>query len=136
VFLHHVQLSMGSGKEALARNFYVNGIGLTEVPKPPSLQQRGGCWFRAFDGERVLAEVHLGIDPNFVPSDKAHPAFLVENIAALEVMARRIEASGHELSWAERFSFEGYQRFHCRDPFGNRIEILAHDLSKQERDPS
>ena len=131
MFLHHVQLSMRSGEEALARNFYVGALGLTEVAKPPSLQRRGGCWFRALEGERVHAEVHLGIDPNFVPSDKAHPAFLVENIAALEAVARRIEAGGHEMSWAERHSFEGYQRFHCRDPFGNRIEVLAHVLSNQ-----
>ncbi|WP_286161057.1 VOC family protein [Arthrobacter sp. MYb213] len=122
---------MGSEKEALARNFYVDGLGLTEVPKPPSLQQRGGCWFRKLEGDRVLAEVHLGLDPGFVPSDKAHPAFLVENIAGLEAMARRIEVGGYELSWVERHSFEGYQRFHCRDPFGNRIEILALDSSNR-----
>ncbi|MGP5257816.1 VOC family protein [Glutamicibacter ardleyensis] len=129
MFLHHVQLSMGSGKETLARSFYVGALGLTEVPKPPLLQQRGGCWFRAFEGEQVVAEVHLGVDQNFVPSGKAHPAFLVKNIATLEAMARRIESGGHELSWVERHSFEGYQRFHCRDPFGNRIEILARDLN-------
>lgn len=132
MFLHHVQLSMSPGKEALARDFYVGGLGLTEVPKPPSLQQRGGCWFRALEGERVLAEVHLGIDPDFVPSGKAHPAFLVENISTLELMARRIEACGSEVAWAERHSFEGYERFHCRDPFGNRIEILAREFNHPE----
>ena len=32
------------------------------MPNPPSLQRRGEGWFRALEGEQVLAEVHLGID--------------------------------------------------------------------------
>lgn len=130
MFLHHVQLSMGVGEEELARDFYVSGLGLTEIPKPPTLQRRGGCWFRALRGEQVIAEVHLGVDPDFIPSRKAHSAFIVENVAEMELLAQRIQSAGYELSWIERHTFEGYERFHCRDPFGNRIEILAPDSTR------
>ncbi|MGO3210796.1 MAG: glyoxalase, partial [Brachybacterium sp.] len=58
--LHHVQVSMPRGSEAAARRFYAEAVGLTEVDKPAALAGRGGCWFRAFDGEQVVAEIHLG----------------------------------------------------------------------------
>lgn len=31
----------------------------------------------------------------------------------------------YEVSWAERDTFEGYIRFHARDGFGNRVEVLT-----------
>ena len=34
-------------------------------------------------------------------------------------------ALDHPVSWAERHSFEGFERFHTRDPFGNRVEVLT-----------
>ncbi|MFT3889096.1 MAG: VOC family protein [Arachnia sp.] len=123
--LHHVQISMPRGSEAEARRFYGDMLGLTEVEKPPSLAGRGGCWFRAFDGGRVVAEIHLGVDEPFVPARKAHPGLTCGSVGELEVIAARVEAGGYELSWQERDTFEGYVRFHARDGFGNRIEIMA-----------
>lgn len=123
--LHHVQVSMPSGQEAEARKFYADALGLQEVKKPPSLSGRGGCWFRAFDGETVTAEIHLGIEEPFVPAHKAHPGLLCASVAELEALAARIELSGYEVSWTERDTFEGYIRFHARDGFGNRLEVLA-----------
>ena len=43
--LDHVQLAMPAGKEAEARAFYGNLLGLREVPKPEPLRARGGVWF-------------------------------------------------------------------------------------------
>ncbi|MFJ3956280.1 VOC family protein [Arthrobacter sp. NPDC090010] len=123
--LHHVQISMPSGGEAEARRFYADALGLHEVEKPPALSGRGGCWFRAFDGDAVVAEIHLGIDEPFVPAAKAHPGLLCASIEELESIAGRIERGGYELSWAERDTFKGYARFHARDGFGNRVEVLA-----------
>lgn len=40
--LHHVQLAVRPGGEDLARAFYVEVLGMTEVPKPPELAERGG----------------------------------------------------------------------------------------------
>ena len=45
VGIEHVQLAMPPGEEDRARAFYVEVLGLTEIPKPPDLAVRGGCWF-------------------------------------------------------------------------------------------
>lgn len=123
--LHHVQISMPAGAEDEARRFYGDALGLQEVQKPPSLVGRGGCWFRAYDGEVVVAEIHLGVDTPFIPAKKAHPGLLCESLDELEATAERVEQGNYELSWAERDTFEGYIRFHARDGFGNRIEVMT-----------
>lgn len=123
--LHHVQVSMPRGEEELARRFYRDALGLVEVEKPPSLAGRGGCWFRCYDGTAVTAELHLGVDEPFVPAKKAHPALVVDTVEELEAMGARIADAGFELSWEERDTFEGYVRFHARDGFGNRIEVVT-----------
>lgn len=123
--LHHVQVSMPRGEEELARSFYRDALGLTEVDKPESLSGRGGCWFRATEAGRVLAEIHLGVDDPFVPAKKAHPALVVDSVAELDELGQRIDAGGFEVSWAERDTLEGFVRFHARDGFGNRIEVLT-----------
>ena len=45
VRLDHVQLAMPAGREPDAVAFYAGLLGLAEVPKPPVLAARGGCWF-------------------------------------------------------------------------------------------
>ena len=123
--LHHVQLSMPRGEEELARAFYRDAVGLAEVDKPESLAGRGGCWFRAFVGDMIVAEIHLGVDDPFVAARKAHPALVVDSLDELEAVGRRITDAGFELSWDERETLEGFVRFHARDGFGNRVEVLT-----------
>lgn len=123
--LHHVQVSMPRGGEDEARRFYGDALGLREVQKPPSLAGRGGCWFRAYDDEVIVAEVHLGVEDPFHPASKAHPGLVCESLGEWEATAERIERGGYELSWAERDTFEGYLRFHARDGFGNRVEVMT-----------
>lgn len=123
--LHHVQVSMPSGGEDEARRFYAGALGLQEVDKPAGLAGRGGCWFRAQTGGAVTAEIHLGAQDPFVPATRAHPALVCESVTDLEAVGARVAAAGYEVSWAERDSFDGYLRFHARDGFGNRIEVLA-----------
>ena len=113
--LHHVQLAMPAGGEAEARAFYGELLGLPEVPKPPHLAARGGCWFAV--GDR---ELHLGVEEDFRPARKAHPAVLVGDLEALE--AKLVAAAV-----AVREDDEppaGYRRFYAEDPFGNRLEFL------------
>jgi catechol 2,3-dioxygenase-like lactoylglutathione lyase family enzyme len=113
--LHHVQVSCPRGGEAAARAFYGDVLGLPEVAKPPVLAARGGLWFRD-DG----VEVHVGVEEPFTPAGKAHPAFLVDDIAGV---ARTAEAASFPVEWDS--NFPGYRRFHTRDGNGNRVEILA-----------
>jgi len=131
--LHHIQISMPRGGEDEARRFYGDALGLQEVQKPPSLVGRGGCWFRAYDGDAVLAEIHLGVDDPFHPARRAHPAFVCASLGELEATAERIERATYELSWAERDTFEGYVRFHTRDGFGNRVEVMTPDRRSRDR---
>lgn len=66
--LDHVQLAMPAGAENAARAFYSGLLGLPEVPKPPVLAARGGCWF-----ETAAVKLHLGVEADFRPARKAHP---------------------------------------------------------------
>ena len=112
--LHHVQLAMPFGQEDAARAFYAAALGLTERPKPPVLAARGGCWFAAGG-----LELHLGVEPAFVPARKAHPALLVDGLDAL---AERLAGAGSPVTWDP--DFPGHRRFYVDDPFGNRLEVL------------
>ena len=112
--LHHIQLAMPEGEEEAALKFYGAILGLTQVAKPPELAPRGGLWFR----DEAL-EVHLGIEEPFTPARKAHPAFLVRNLATLR---ERIETAGYRVT--DDVALEGFHRCHVRDPFGNRLELV------------
>ena len=123
--LHHVQVACPPGGEGAARRFYVDGLGMTEVDKPADLVARGGCRFRAYDDSAVAAELHVGVEDPFVPARKAHPAFAVED---LDQVAERLRGLGFEVDESQRDSFPGHVRFHCFDPHGNRVEVLARVL--------
>jgi catechol 2,3-dioxygenase-like lactoylglutathione lyase family enzyme len=110
----HVQVAMPSGREAAARAFYAGLLEMEELPKPPALAARGGCWFAA--GTAVL---HLGVEASFAPARKAHPALLVED---LDRLAATLTAAGYECTPADG-EIPGVRRFHTHDPFGNRIEF-------------
>ncbi len=112
--LHHVQLAMPPGGEARAQEFYGGILGLQQVPKPPELAKRGGCWFVA-GGLRL----HLGIEPDFRPATKAHPGLLFADIAPL---IERLRLAGYEPRFDE--GYPGYSRAYTHDPFGNRIEVM------------
>jgi catechol 2,3-dioxygenase-like lactoylglutathione lyase family enzyme len=123
--LHHVQVGVPRGGEDAARRFYGDALGLAEVDKPPLLAVRGGCWFRAFDGDVVTAEVHVSVEDEASPSRNAHPAFVVGSAHELERLGARVAELGFEVSWADRDTFPGYVRFHCRDAAGNRVEVMT-----------
>jgi catechol 2,3-dioxygenase-like lactoylglutathione lyase family enzyme len=126
----HVQVAIPRGGEADARAYYGAVLGMTEVAKPAVLAGRGGCWFTS--GSAVL---HLGVEEPFVPARKAHPAFLVDDLAAT---SRVLVDAGYECTPAEPLpigeSDTGHghislpdppsvERFHTFDPFGNRLEF-------------
>jgi len=114
VGIDHVQLAMPAGREADAVAFYEGLLGLTHVAKPPHLAVRGGCWF-----ESPAARVHLGVEADFRPAAKAHPALLVDDLARLEA---QLAAAGVEVR--DEGGLDGYEQRYVDDPFGNRIELL------------
>jgi catechol 2,3-dioxygenase-like lactoylglutathione lyase family enzyme len=124
--LHHVQVCCPRGGEAEARRFYGEGLGLTEVDKPAELAGRGGAWFRAYDATgAVAAELHVGVEEPFAPARKAHPAFVLPSVAALEDTVARLARLGYAADRREWDTFPGYLRIHVDDAHGNRVELLA-----------
>lgn len=109
VGIDHVQLAMPAGQEAVAEQFYEGILAIPRVPKPPHLAVRGGCWF---EGPGV--KVHLGVEADFRPARKAHPALIVHGLDAL---VARLEAAGHAVTEADG-------QHYVDDPFGNRVELL------------
>ncbi len=112
--LDHVQLAMPKGEEAAARRFYCDILGMTEIPKPPILAQRGGCWFASGS-----VQIHLGVEADFRAAKKAHPALRCENYSALITQLRQ---AGIEITSDD--SIPGTVRSHIHDIFGNRIELI------------
>ena len=112
--IHHVQLAMPKGEEPRARAFFTGILGLTELAKPESLKGRGGCWFSC-----GAQELHVGVEPEFRPAKKAHPAFLVHDLDALQA---RLESAGVKIS--HQPPLPDAKRIFVEDPFGNRIELL------------
>ena len=113
--IDHVQIAMPAGGEESARAFYINVLGFTEIPKPPELAKRGGAWFQS---ENV--QLHLGIEQDFHPARKAHPAFIVDE---LDSMITKAQNAGYEIDTTQP-PLDGYRRTHVLDPFGNRIELM------------
>lgn len=112
--IHHIQLAIPRGGEDDARPFYIGVLGMTEIPKPANDSRKGGAWFLS-----GTAHVHLGVEDDFRPARKAHPALLVNSVNTIE--ERCVEA-GSEV--AHDVPLHGYARLFVYDPFGNRIELL------------
>ncbi len=112
--IDHVQLAMPAGEEEKARLFYAGVLGISETPKPPNLAKRGGVWF-----EEGNLRIHLGVEKDFRPAKKAHPALLVER---LDELVERCRSAEYEVVSDE--PLEGYNRVYVNDPFGNRLELM------------
>jgi hypothetical protein len=110
----HVQLAAPPGSEDTLRAYYTGALGMTEIPKPPVLAARGGCWFQA-----GAVQLHLGIEEDFRPAKKAHPGLRVNGI---EAFAARLAAHRAPVTWDD--NLPGHRRCYSEDPVGNRLEFL------------
>ncbi|SFS20981.1 VOC family protein [Yoonia litorea] len=115
VGLDHIQMALPAGAEEVMRKFYCESLGMREVAKPEPLRGRGGFWAVA-----GTAQVHFGVDPDFHPAKKAHPAFIIDDLNAL---AERLKVHGHPVTWDT--SLPTVTRCFTADPVGNRIELIA-----------
>ncbi|MCC7187314.1 MAG: VOC family protein [Anaerolineales bacterium] len=131
--IHHVQLAMPAGEEDTARVFYIHLLGFTEIAKPPELAKRGGLWLQTVSNVQTAVELpsehelpaatvqlHLGVENDFRPARKAHPAFIVDD---LDLLLEKIQAAGYEWDLSQP-PLDGFKRAHVFDPFGNRIELM------------
>lgn len=111
-----MQVAAPAGCEDEARRFYGELLGLDEVEKPEPLRPRGGVWFALGSGQQL----HVGVEQDFSPARKAHPALLADDI---EVVAERLVHGGAEVVWDDLLA--GVRRFYTHDPWGNRLELVA-----------
>jgi len=105
---------MPAGSEGVARRFYGELLGMVEIPKPAELAKRGGVWFSS--GE---VQIHLGVEPDFRPAKKAHPALRCSHY---DKLAARLQDARVPL--LNDGNIPGVRRCHIHDPFGNRIELI------------
>jgi catechol 2,3-dioxygenase-like lactoylglutathione lyase family enzyme len=112
--LDHIQLAIPANEEAKARAFYDDLLGLGEIEKPDALRARGGCWFQV-----GTQQLHLGVEADFRPAKKAHPAFRVENYEALQ---QKLTENGFTVTPDN--ALKDVERFYTYDPFGNRLEFI------------
>lgn len=112
--IDHIQIAMPKGEEAQIRAFCAL-LGMTEIPKPPNLALRGGVWFVLPNG----FQVHYGVEADFMPAKKAHPAFVC---ADLDALAEALANANFNVIWDEELAPR--RRFYTNDPFGNRIEMI------------
>ena len=113
VGIDHVQLAMPAGREAEARDFYSRLLEIPEKAKPAELAKRGGAWF-----ENGAVRIHLGVEADFRPARKAHPALLVRDLGGL---VERLRQAGVQVV---DDALAGYHRVFVSDPFGNRLELM------------
>ncbi len=106
---------MPRGGEDQARAFYADLLGMVELPKPTELAKRGGCWFSS-----GKVQVHLGVEEEFRPARKAHPALRCVDYDGLTSRLRDAD-----VSVTEDANIPTVRRCHISDPFGNRLELIA-----------
>lgn len=122
VGLDHVQIAIPAGAEDRARRFYGDLLGMRELPKPMPLAARGGAWFQCGN-----LQLHVGVEQDFHPARKAHPAF---RVSALGALRDRLADAGHVIR--ENHELPELERFFTDDPFGNRVELIQDPASPTE----
>lgn len=114
--LHHAQITVAPHEVGAARAFYCGVLGLPEIDKPPSLQRRGGFWVQL-----GVQQLHVGVESGVDRRrTKAHLAY---EVADVEVWRRRLAEADREI--IASIPIPGFDRFECRDPFGNRMEFIS-----------
>jgi catechol 2,3-dioxygenase-like lactoylglutathione lyase family enzyme len=112
--IDHIQIAAPAGCEGAARDFYGSLLGMKEIEKPPVLRARGGCWF-----ECGSQQLHIGVERDFLPAKKAHPAFAVFHLDDL-----RESLTSRGITVVDDENFLGTRRFYAEDPWGNRLEFV------------
>ena len=115
--IHHVQITVPADREAEARRFYIDLLGLEEIEKPPKLRPTG-FWVRIADGRTLHVGTEDGVDRR---ATRAHVAYEVADLAHWR---NRLAAAGVEVQ--DQSPFWDCVRFHLRDPFGNQLELIQH----------
>jgi catechol 2,3-dioxygenase-like lactoylglutathione lyase family enzyme len=114
--IQHVALTVPTERIEEARAFYGGLLGLVERERPAAELGRPGIWYQV--GE---LELHIQCRDAAPPDNSdRHPALIVDDVAS---MRAHLESNGIAIIEAQPLT--GRERFFCRDPFGNRIELMS-----------
>jgi catechol 2,3-dioxygenase-like lactoylglutathione lyase family enzyme len=116
--IHHAQILIPAGREADARRFYCQLLGMSELTKPEVLRSRGGFWLGA--GEAHQLHVNTEAEWRDRSGSREHVAYVIDDF---DECRARLAAAGVPVKLTEEVN--GYRRCELRDPFGNRIELMA-----------
>ena len=108
-------MAIPAASEDAHRAFWCEILGFVELEKPEALKPRGGAWYSGGD-----CEIHLGVEQDFSPAKKAHPAFRTLEI---DDLAEKLATAGFSVRWDSKIN--GRRRFFTDDPAGNRIEFIG-----------
>ena len=108
--VHHATVLVTDLEQAEA--FYGGVLGLPRIPRPELPSE--GLWY-----EIEGVQLHLIRTTEAEAATTRHIAFVVED---LESMLERVRKMGLPI-WDD-IQIAGFVRKHCRDPFGNGVELL------------
>jgi catechol 2,3-dioxygenase-like lactoylglutathione lyase family enzyme len=112
--IHHVNVVVAPGQTDSVISFYVDTLGLRQVPKPTEGVAQSGAWFDINDSSQVhVSERDGAVHP------QSHFGLVVDDFDAT---LARLGAAG--APWEDQPQIFGGRRGFTRDPAGNRIEIL------------
>lgn len=113
--IDHAQITIPSGSEEIARDFYSNFLGLLEIEKPENRKKNGGFWLVAGS-----LQLHVGLEDGVDRTKtKAHIAYQVDDLKAWKK-----KILGKSIDVIESLPFDHAAAFEFRDPFGNRVELI------------
>jgi catechol 2,3-dioxygenase-like lactoylglutathione lyase family enzyme len=112
--VHHILLSVPPEQKEAAHRFYEDVLGFEPLSVAPEIGSGDRLWWY----DCGAAQVHIALEPEFRAHHRAHPAILVQNLAAL---GEQLVQAGVETRWDDHYP--GLRRFYIRDPFGNRLEF-------------
>ncbi len=114
VGVNHAQVNVPKAQLPQAREFYLNFLGLKEIPRPPVFRS-DGFWTNA-----GAFELHIGVDDGHDRNTtRAHFAYEVTD---LQHWRKKLESAGYRIT--EQPKIPNYERLQFRDPFGNNIELI------------
>ena len=95
LFLASITSSLRCRSEAKrTRGIFTRGcLDCRKRRSPPIWLFRGNCWF-----ESGFVKVHLGVEKEFAPARKAHPAFVVDDLPALVSLSKAAGTSRSKMS--------------------------------------
>lgn len=110
-----------------SRQFYVDGLGMTEVPRPSFTFP--GSWFQAGDTQIHLIQEHVGTPPagnplpeQFRTSRSHHFAFVIDDADAAYARAQEL---GMKIVSPPKSRPDGFVQVFLNDPDGHVVELCS-----------